>query len=81
MDRAKLYLIFDRCSFDQELTDLAKIQFQNWFLQAPPGVKIQFVELDFSKLIFQKSNTDQQEVKRMPPLCKFYIIKLSNQAA
>ena len=30
--------------------------------QVQKRLKIQFVELDFSKLIFQKSNTDQQGV-------------------
>ena len=29
-------------------------------------IKIQFVELDFSKLILQKSNTDQQSVRHVP---------------
>ena len=45
-----------------------KNQFQNWFLQATLAVKIkfkidqkiQFIKLDFSKLIFQKSSIDQQ---------------------
>ena len=40
-----------------------KNQFRNWFLQATQAVKIQFVELDFFKLIFQKSSTDQQGVR------------------
>ena len=34
-----------------------KNQFQNWFLQDKQAVKIQFVEFDFSSLIFQKSST------------------------
>ena len=33
-----------------------KNQFRNWFWQATQAVKIQCVELDFSKLIFQKSS-------------------------
>ena len=50
-----------------------KNQFGNWFLQATQAVKnpvwkrlkIQFVKLDFSKLIFQKSSTDQQGVSEL----------------
>ena len=41
---------------------------RNWFLQAKNPVrnrlKIQFIELNFSKLIFQKSSADQQRVCR-----------------
>ena len=59
-----LYLNFEKSSWKTQghrTGFLAcKNRFLNWFLQATQAVKIQFVELDFSKLIFQKSSTDKQ---------------------
>ena len=64
-----LYFISDKSSWKNQVQRTGflacKNQFRNWFLQATQAVKIQFEidqfdELDFSKLIFQKSSTDQQ---------------------
>ena len=43
-------------------------------------LKIQFIELDFSKLIFQKSNTDQQGVrdKHCRRVSKWQTFSISN---
>ena len=56
-----LYFIFEKSSLKNQVRRTVfltcKNQFRNWFLQATQAVKIQFVELDFSNLIFQKSST------------------------
>ena len=57
-----LYLIFEKSSLQNQVRRTGFLtcenQFRNGFLQATQAVKIQFVELDFSNLIFQKSSTD-----------------------
>ena len=66
-----LYLIFDKSSSTNWIFSLQK-SILNLIFAGYPGsktpvwniLKIQFVELDFSKLIFQKSSTDQQGVNR-----------------
>ena len=65
-----LHLIFEKSSCKNQVRQtwfLAyKNQFRNWFLHAGSKnpvqnrLKIQFFKLNFSKLIFQKSSSDQQ---------------------
>jgi len=69
-----LYLIFEKSSCKNQVRQTvflaSKNQFRNWFLAGYTGsknsfqnrLKIQFAELDFSKLIFPKSSTDQHRV-------------------
>ena len=51
-----LYLNFEKSSWKNQIRRTGflayKNQFWNWFLQAKQALKIQFVKLDFSKLIF-----------------------------
>ena len=64
-----LYLIFEKSSLTNWIFSLqksiSKLIFAGYTGSKNPvrnRQKIQFVELDFSKLIFQKSSTDQQGV-------------------
>ena len=64
-----LYLIFEKSSLTNWIFSLQKSISKLIFAgytgsknPVPNRLKIQFVRLDFSKLIFQKSSTDQQRV-------------------
>jgi hypothetical protein len=68
-----LYLVFEKSSWKNQVRrtgfslqkSISKLIFAGYTGSKNPvrnRLKIQFVELDFSKLIFQKSSTDQQGV-------------------
>ena len=54
------------CSLQKLISKLIFAGYTGSKNQVRNRLKIQFVELDFSKLIFQKSSTDQQGVTRDP---------------
>ena len=65
-----LYLNFEKSSWKNQVQQ--KINFEKnpvW-----NRLKIQFTEIDFSKLIFQKSSTDQQGERRFDVQAKEFVL-------